>query len=99
MTSGAFEEDLVYPDELSHWMMIASDGAFHHPHVDSSGLGTAVHMSCGVKLWFIATALADGTSLDDVSEYSFRSLFQKSALEQIKEFQWELVVLNEGSTL
>lgn len=86
------------PGHLERWLLCSAAGSFHRIHVDSAGMGTFVRIIKGQKFWFVAYSLANG---DRIDMWNIRNSWKKNdtAIQVVKRYRWELVVLSEGSTL
>ena len=87
------------PTEHLRWNLAATQGAFHHWHIDSDGYGTFVNVITGSKWWIVARPK---NSLDvDIFNTTSIWLNKEFDLDKTGEelFDVEAILLQPGSEL
>ncbi len=87
------------PIEHLRWSLAATQGAFHHWHIDSDGYGTFVKVITGSKWWIVARP-KDGLDVDIFNTTSIW-LDKEFDLDKTGEklFDVEAILLQPGSEL
>ncbi|KAF9505518.1 hypothetical protein BS47DRAFT_534626 [Hydnum rufescens UP504] len=80
------------PPKTKWWGMVTLSGCIHSPHIDASGLCTAIHVAVGYKFFIVAT---------DSASFSLVGLRKKdqSIEECVRRAKWRVVVIPPGGTL
>lgn len=89
-------KEIPYPYMDVSWALVATPDTSSWPHVDGEGVGTAVIVLSGLKLWCLARPKISGMDIDTVNAIP-ESFVPSEANTDL--YEYEMVLLGQNDCL